>query len=280
VRAALAAAARVRILLRDGVANPFGGDVEVVRGDLANAASLRLATLGVDKVVLTLPQAADPVMAAGFGRNAIAAAEAAGVKLLVWNSGGPVPPTPTGIAVMDCALAVARSVRESPVPSITLRPTLCMDSLTAPSVASAILHNGILAHPLPRESRVSWISGSDLAASAAAALQRPDLAGRTFDLGGPQALTGPETAEILSIAVGRRVAYVPVPLSYYAAGSGAGRTGDAVGGLYAWLRRQPAAPLAVDPALARAELPIRPTTLSDWARAQDWVALAERGKAA
>src|SRR6185312_6598685 len=97
---------------------------------------------------------------------------------------------------------------------------------------------------------------------------------RTFDVGGPQALTGPETAEILSIAVGRRVAYVPLPLSYYAAGSSAAlamKTGDAVAGLYAWLQRQPASPLAVDPALARAELPIRPTTLSDWARAQDRV---------
>ena len=283
VRALLTAGARVRILLRDGTANPFGTSVEVVRGDLANLATLRLASLGVDRVVLTLPRVADRTLAARFGRNAVLAAEAAGVKLLVWNSGGPVPTTHTGLAALDGAVDMARLLRESAVPSIVVRPTLYMDNLTAGWTAPAILHNGVFAHPLPRESRVSWISWNDLAALTVAALQRPALAGRTFDVGGPQALTGPETAEILSVAVGRRVAYVPVPLSYFAAGLNAAlavRTGDGVDGLYAWLQRQPASPLVVDPALAWAELPIRPTTLSDWARAQDWVALAARGKAA
>src|SRR5580765_7834841 len=100
VRAALAAGERVRILLREGRANPFGTQVEIVRGDLADPATLRLASLGVGKVVLTLPQLADRALAAQFGRNAIAAAKAAGVKLLVWNASGPVPPAPTGVAVL------------------------------------------------------------------------------------------------------------------------------------------------------------------------------------
>lgn len=283
VRAALAATARVRILMRDGTANPFGRDVEVVRGDLANAASLRLATLGVDKVVLTLPQTGDTMIAAGFGPNAIAAAEAAGVKLLVWNSGGLVPATHTGIAALDCAVDTERLLRASAVPSIILRPTLAMDILTGGWTVPAILRSGVFAQPLPRESRVSWISGNDLAAFIVAALQRPDLAGRAFDIGGPQALTGPETAEILSVAIGRRVAYVPVPLSYFGIGLEAapgGRSGHEIADFYAWIRRQPVSPLAVDPAPALAALPIRPTTLSEWAKAQDWVGLAANGKAA
>jgi len=283
VRAALAAAARVRILLRDGTANPFGRDVEVVRGDLAGLATLRLASLGVDKVVLTLPQVAGRALAARFAHNAVLAAEAAGVKLLVWNSSGPVPTTHTGVAVLDGVVDTAHLLRASAVPSIVVRPTLYMDNLTAGWTAPAILHNGVFAHPLPRESRVSWISRNDLAAFIVAALRRPDLAGRAFHVGGPQALTGPETAEILSVAVGRRVAYVPVPLSYFAAGLNAargGRSGDEIADFYAWIRRQPVSPLAVDLGPALAALPVRPTAFSEWAKAQDWVGLASSGKAA
>lgn len=282
-RAALAGGARVRILLRDGAANPFGQQVDVVRGDLADPATLRLASLGVDKVVLTLPQIADRAMAARFGRNAVEAAKAAGVKLLVWNSGGPVPPAHTGVAVIDGAVDTERFLRASGVSSIILRPTPYMDNLTAPWSAPAIVHNGVFVHPLPVDFRVSWISWNDLAAFTAAALKRPDLAGRAFDVGGPEILTGPEVAETLSIAVGRRVRYAPVPLSYFAAGFNAalgGRTGDEIAAFYAWVRRQPVSPLAIDLEPALAELPVKPTVLADWAKAQDWVGLAASGKAA
>jgi len=283
VRTALAAGERVRILLREGRANPFGTHVEVVRGDLADPATLRLASLGVGKVVLTLPQLADRALAAQFGRNAIAAAKAAGVKLLVWNAGGPVPPAHTGVAVLDAAVDTARALGASGIPAITVRPTLYMENLIASWSAPGIVHNGVFAHPLPADAPVSWIGWKDLAAFVAAALMRPDLAGRAFDIGGPQMLRGPEIAAILSTAIGRRVDYVPVPLSYFAAGLNAvlgGKSGDQIAAFYGWVRCQAISPLAVDLEPALAELSVKPTALSDWAKAQDWIGLASSGKAA
>jgi uncharacterized protein YbjT (DUF2867 family) len=127
---------------------------------------------------------------------------------------------------------------------------------------------------------MSW---EDLAAFIVAALKRPDLAGRAFNVGGPDVLAGVAIAEQLSAAIGRPVTYVPVPLADFAAALNAafgGRMGDEIAAFYAWAQKQAVSPLAVDPKPALAELPIRPTPFAEWARAQDWQAFAASSKAA
>jgi NAD(P)H dehydrogenase (quinone) len=283
VRAALAAGATVRVLLRQGTANPFGDAVDIVRGDLADPARLHLASLGVDKVVLMLPQIADRMMVAQFGRNAIDAAKAAAVKLLVLNTSGPVPPARTGVAAIDAKVDLEAYLRASEISSIIVRPTLYMGNVSAPWSAPAIVHNGVFAYPLPADFQVTWISWEDLAAYIVEGLKRPDLAGRAFNVGGPEVLTGTGIAAELSIAVGRPVAYVPVPLADFAAALNAAfgsRMGDEITAFYAWIQKQAVSPLAVDPKPALTELPIRPTAFAEWAKAQDWQALAASPKAA
>ena len=283
VSAALAASAHIRILLRPGRPNPYGDRVDVVRGDLADRASLDRASLGVDKVVLTLPLIYDRNVLARFGRNAIDAARAADVRLLVLNTSGPLASTHGGSAFLDAIIDTRAYLRSSGIPAITVGPTLYCGNLAAPWSAPMIVNDGIAAYPLPADFPVSWISWEDLAAYVVAALKRPELAGREFQVGGPEMLTGTELAVALSDAVGRRVNYVPVPLPDFAAElahSFGQETANEIASHYAWVQRQPASPLAVDIASALAALPIAPTRFTDWAKAQDWAALAGRAHAA
>jgi uncharacterized protein YbjT (DUF2867 family) len=178
VRAVLAAGGSVRVLLRNGTPNPFGDAVDIVRGDLAHRPRLHLASIAIDKVVLTLPPIADTTMMKRFGRNAIDAAKALGVKLLVLNTSGPVPPIHTANAGPDPMLEIEAYLRASGIAWIIIRPMLAMDDLTVRAPATC----------------------ENLAAFVVDALKRPDLAGRAFNVGRPDALPGSEIADLLSEA--------------------------------------------------------------------------------
>jgi NAD(P)H dehydrogenase (quinone) len=282
VRALLAEGATVRVLLRPGTANPFGHVVDIVRGDMADREKLWLANLGVDSVVLTLPTIPDHMRSVELGLNAIEAARAAGVKLLVFNEGGPIPAERTGVGLIDTRIEVEAHLRASGIPAIMIRPTVYMDNIAAWS-APAIVSQGVFAYPLPADCPASWISWSDLAAFVVAALQRPELAGHAYHIGGPDALSGTEVADLLWAATGRPVAYAAAPLVDFARGVNAayGNTmGDEIAAYYAWVAAQPVSPLAIDILPALADLPIRPTRFSDWVKAQDWRAIASNARAA
>jgi len=277
VRAALAARATVRVFLRPGTRNPFGNAVDIVRGDLADPARLLLASRAAETVVLTLPQLAHRALLARFGRDAIDAAKAARVKLFVLNTSGPVPETPAGAAFADAMAETEAYLRAAQIPAIVLRPTLYMDNLATRGSARAIMRKGVLACPLPADVPVSWIDVDDFARFVVAALARPDLAGRAFDVGGPHALTGPQIAQCLSAVVCRPIAYVPMPPAVLAAGLNAtrgGALGEETAAFYAWAGSAAVSPLAVDGAAASTELSVAPATFSEWAVRQNWNALA------
>ncbi|MER9528144.1 NmrA family NAD(P)-binding protein [Mesorhizobium sp. M0292] len=282
VSACRAAGATVRVLLRKGSPDPFGDGVNIVRGDLADPGRLALACLGVDAVALTLPVGASPEEILRYGRNIADAAQQGGVKLLVFNTSGHVSGR-SGTAVMDAKTELIDYIKTFGPPSIVLKPTLAMSNIAAPWSAPAIMHQGVLAYPLPANFQTSWISWQDMAAYVVEALRHPELAGASFDIGGPQALTGPEMAVILSGIVGREVSYYPVPLADFAAALETMLGKDAAeqtAASYAWIRSQKQAVLAVDLGQTTRLLPVKPTSFAEWARALDWAALAGDAKAA
>ncbi len=67
--------------------------------------------------------------------------------------------------------------------------------------------------------RVAWIDARDIAAVAERALLDEGHAGRVFELSGPESLSLPRTAELLSRAVGRPVAHREVPVAEALAGT-------------------------------------------------------------
>lgn len=134
------------------------------------------------------------------------------------------------------------------------------------------MHQGVLAHPLSADQRVSWISWDEAARYAVAALRRPDLAARKplLQTGGPQALTGTEVAEVLGRVLGRRVSWVSVPLDQFEAGLNAslGATAAAdVARFYRWVMEPSNGnPLDVDLEPLRAVLPVPQESLEKWAK--------------
>ncbi|MGW4498990.1 SDR family oxidoreductase [Micromonospora sp. NPDC004336] len=203
-----------RRLLRDGhrvrgfgrsAAGPSG--VVWVRGDLADPAAVRAAFDGVTRASVTLPMEFDPAAVARQVDNIVAAAD--GLERLVYNTGNRIPVTRTGVAAFESKRDAAEALLSSGVPTVVLRPPVYLDNLVAPW-ARAALANGFLPYPLPEGHRVAWLAHDDLGALTAAAFDRDDLTGTAIDVGGRDAVTGPELAAAFASVLGREIRYVPV----------------------------------------------------------------------
>lgn len=182
---------------------------------------------------------------------------------------------------VDIKVRVSKLLAESGIPVIGIAPTLYMDNLASPWVAPSIVLNDTLAYPLPEAQKVSWTSWDDMAAFVVAALKHPEFAGRSFRVGGPQAPTGGQLAEVFSACLGKPVSYHPIPLSDFASGLNAALgepAGTEIARLYGWFSGKGAAYLTVDDH-TRAEveqtLSVTPRQFSVWINTIDWVNLTK-----
>ena len=127
--------------------------------DLLDRASLDAAYAGADTVVLHLPLVYDE-RALVMADNAARAAEAAGVRQLVLNTGGPVPRERTGVPFLDARVIAS----EAAVPVVTvLAPTAYLENLSAPWSARRIVRDGVVAYPVPAQAPMSWVATADVA---------------------------------------------------------------------------------------------------------------------
>lgn len=282
VKALLDHGACVRMLVRDLARNPFAGDkrVEPVVGELGDKPGLIRASRGVDGVYLVMPLVYDRAKAVQWGKNAIDAAVEAGAGLIVFNTSSIVAERATGVTAIDIKLELEAYLKAAPISSVVLRTTLYFGNLAAPWSAPAIVHQGVLAYPLPAGQAVSWLSWEDAAGFAVQALTRPEVAALkpTFQTGGAQALTGTELAATLSKVLDRPVAYVPVALDQFEAGLNASfgaPVGTEIARLYEWMTAAAQRDLMnVDLSPVLATLPVRLTSFEAWARAMPWRSLA------
>lgn len=241
---------------------------EVVVADMGDREGLVAASAGMDAVALLIPFFVNPADAPAFGRNAIDAARAAGVKLLVWNTSGPMPPARTGDPGIDVRLDTADYLRASGVPHIIIQPTAYAENLLGPWTAPFVANQDKVAYPNRPEARVGWIASADVGALMVAALERPELAGSTFAVSGRENASGPELAAAFSEALGRPISYYPMPPREFGAildglfGPGAGA---AAADQYqrAWESGEfPVMYADMEPVLAA--LPVRMRTLREW----------------
>jgi uncharacterized protein YbjT (DUF2867 family) len=196
-----------RLAGRDGV-EVLGGssDPSTVRIDGVRSTALSwddpsgwpAATDGVDAVYVVRPDRPDaPELVAGLVAGTPAHAH---VVLLSGQEADASPPDAWALRVED---AVRGSGREWTV----LRPGWFMQVFTD----ARFFRDQIAAGELPFSSggaRVAWIDTRDIAAVADSVLLEPGHAGRTHKLSGPEAVTLPQTAQLLSRALGRPVAHV------------------------------------------------------------------------
>jgi NAD(P)H dehydrogenase (quinone) len=184
--------------------------IEVAVAEFDDVEALRRASAEVDAIALTLPLEWDVVSVVRWAKNAVAAAESAKVRFIVLNSGTRLPAEATTVPAFELRRAIELVVQTSTIPAILLRPPMFMENLLTPAVAAGIVHQRVVAYPVPDRLRVAWLSLHDLGSYVGAALRRTDLAGQAFDVGGPEPLDGAALAQELSRALGFPLVYSPV----------------------------------------------------------------------
>jgi uncharacterized protein YbjT (DUF2867 family) len=192
---------------------------ELATGDVTDPASLRAACEGVDAVVHLVaiikgkPADFERVMSGGT-RNVVAAAREAGVRRFVLASAlGLDERTKDAVPYFAAKWEMERAVKESGLEHVIFRPSFVFGS--DGGVLPTFIRLARLA-PLtpiigPGTQRLQPIWVEDLAHYYARAISEPAAANRTFDLGGPEAVSWNEFWERLKRVLGVRRPSVHVP---------------------------------------------------------------------
>jgi len=184
---------------------PFPAGVESVVGDLGDVESLNAAMVGVKKVFLLCGPTPDEV---AFNKNAIDAAAAHGIELLVRSSilgaDGESPAT----FVRDHGMC-DEYLRSAGLGFAIVRPNMFMQNIPENTMPS-IEESGNF-YTNTGNARISMVDTRDVAAAAAVLLTEPGHQGEEVDVTGPEAFGYDDVAVKLSAAMGRPVAHVAVP---------------------------------------------------------------------
>lgn len=212
----------VKELVKDGftvkglIRNAEGKDkisslgAEAVIGSFDDEASLVAAFAGVDKVVISFPLIFDESILMKYAENVVSAWKKSQVKLFVFNANTTLSEQKSGTTAADIKRAIEHYFDAQKLPYISLRPTLYMDNLAAPFLLPVIQANSILPYPVSKTDKIAWISHRDLAAFIVEALKRPELAGKKFNIGGIQLISGEEMAAVISRYAGKKIEFVPM----------------------------------------------------------------------
>ena len=273
VRRLMAEGYQVRAFVRnrDKAQSIFPKDVEIATGTLEDQDSLKQANEGIDRVFLVLPLEYRFDVATTQGYNAINAARDAEVDLIVFNTSTSIPRQVTDVTAFEIKRNIEQYLQQSSLPYIILRPPLYMDNLAAPWSMPSIVHQSVVAYPLPPKISIPWISLDDAAAFAVAALQRPELSGATLDIGGPEAVNGQEIAERFTKILNRPFSYQQIPIDAFEHGLNQAfgePTGTEIAKIYRWRMAQSEEATDVNAVLEK--LPITLTTFEQWIQSVAW----------
>ena len=189
----------VRALVREPgrAASLEGLGVELVVGDLSDAASLRAAVAGCEVVVHLVailtgkPADFERVMTQGT-RDLVDAAKAAGVRRFVLMSAlGTSEATKDLVPYYGAKWAMEQTVRGSGLEHVIFRPSFVFGRDGGALAQFLKIARLAPITPIvgPGTQRLQPIWVDDVAAYFAAGVERPEAANRTFELGGPDAVT-------------------------------------------------------------------------------------------
>ena len=199
------AGASIRALTRSPETARFPAGVEAVRGDLTDIDALRAALAGIDTLFLLVANVPDELTQAITALNL---ARDAGVRGIVYLS------VYRGEAYVDAPHftgkhAVERMIAALDLPATVLRPAYFMQNDLAQK--DPLLGAGLYGSPIGGRG-ISMADARDIAEAAARELLRRDrspapLPAETYELVGPDALTGPTIAAVWAEVLGRAVHY-------------------------------------------------------------------------
>lgn len=186
-------------------------NVEIIYGNFADKASLRMAVMGIEKVLILCSDTPD---SGRFTQNMVEAAIATRVKHLVRisaQSASAQPPVGFGQLHAEADLIIQRSG----IPYTILRPYFFMENFLAYS-SSIALTNTFYA-PLS-DALVAMVSKSDVAQVAYQTLIEPGHEDKIYNISGPEPLTFYQAADYLTKGLGRPIRYIGFPLQAMKAG--------------------------------------------------------------
>ncbi|WP_274562160.1 SDR family oxidoreductase [Streptomyces spiramyceticus] len=270
---------RVRTLTRKHeTERPDMPGVSFASGDLAKAADVRQLFDGATHASVVMPLVYDAGTVRTYAQHIADAAREAGLKRLVYNANTRVPEASTNVAAFEtrrlAETVLREGLRESGVELVVLRPPVYLDNLFSPWNGPALAKEGVLAYPLPADTRTAWLSHRDLAEAVYAALTADGVAGRTLDIGGSQSLTGDELAEAFAEGLGREVRYLALPPHVFEEGLARAIGAEAaagVAGIYHYMASGAGPDLmAGDGGTAAEALAVKPTPVDEWVARQPW----------
>jgi uncharacterized protein YbjT (DUF2867 family) len=190
--------ADVRLLVRkEGTPTPQ--DVEVVTGDLLDPVSVEKAMRGVYKLYLLNAVAPDELTQ---GLIVYDLAKKLKLKHIVYHSVFRVEHF-KDVPHFASKLAIESALREFEVPFTIIRPNYFIQNDVSLKDA---LEAGIYPAPLGNAG-ISVVDIRDIAEATAIVLTSEEHYGKTYNLNGPEALSGPKAASIWSKLLGKEIRY-------------------------------------------------------------------------
>ncbi|WP_405015889.1 SDR family oxidoreductase [Kitasatospora sp. NBC_00070] len=174
--------------------------VEVQYADATDPDSLRTAFKGASRLFLAMANSPAQVE---LETRVIDIAADAGIGHLVKVS-APAAEPDSPVAISRGHHAIEEHLRATGLTHTVLRPYAFMQNLLrlAPGVAQGVVLGTM------GDASCTYVDSRDIGDVAAAVLTRPGLAGRTYTLTGPEAVSHPELAARLTVLTGREVRYV------------------------------------------------------------------------
>jgi len=260
-RALLAKGQKVRVMTRnpEKAASLAKAGAEVVQGDLTNQAILQMALRGVHGVfAMSTPFEAGMEAEVRQGIMLADAAKQAGITHYVYTSVGSAHRN-TGIPHFESKWKVEQHIRQIGLPATILRPVWFMENFTTFAKPSA---EGILMVPMKPSRKLAMVALKDIGAFGAAAFLRPkDFLGQAIDLAGDD-LTMPETAALLTKALGR-----PIRFQEFQMEQAEAAMGHDLATMFRWFNE---VGYAIDiPALTQ-QFGMPLTTFAEWIKTVDW----------
>ncbi len=192
---------------------------ELVRGDVTDTASLRRGVAGCDVVIHLVAIIAgrrsefERVMIRGT-LDLVAAAKDAGVRRFVLMSAlGASDETKELTPYYGAKWEMELAVKESGLEHVIFRPSFVFgpDGGVLPTLVRQVRWLPLTPVIGDGQRRLQPIWGEDVAAYYAKAVDLPEAANRTFELGGPDAVTWNELYERIAKVLGKHRARVNVP---------------------------------------------------------------------
>jgi NAD(P)H dehydrogenase (quinone) len=182
--------------------------VSVRQADYRNPQSLAQALQGVSKLLLISSNEVGQRLAQH--QAVVAAAKAAGVKLLAYTSLLHADTSPLLLAAEHRGTEAA--IRKSGIPFVFLRNGWYTENYTE-NFASALTHGVLIGSA--QEGKIAAATRADYAAAAAAVLSEAGHENKVYELAGDAPFTMTELAKELSARAGKTIPYQDLPPEQY-----------------------------------------------------------------